>query len=59
MCKNLEKIEEWLFRVRMLLNIYLSIITNDNENVIHYQYALEKVKEVGLVQVEPEKVQQC
>lgn len=49
MCKNLEKREEWMFRVRMLLNIYLSVITNDNENVIHYRYALEKVKEAGLV----------
>ena len=49
MCKNLEKREEWLFRVRMLLNICLSVITNDNENVIHYRYAFEKVKEAGLV----------
>lgn len=49
MCKNLEKREEWMFRVRMLLNICLSVITNDNENVIHYWYALEKVKEADLV----------
>ena len=49
MCKNLEKREEWMFRVRMLLTICLSVITNDNENVIHYRYVLEKVKEAGLV----------